>query len=313
MGLKDTLEAAVPEEFDRAVPKKNRIAVMEFADELIEQGINTPEVLAKALKQAGLSSSPQLSGPPSRWWTALWHRLRPRIGRRSMPILNPLRNRGKVPGMIQLAPIDPNPQVNIVQAALQGVKPLVAEVFEATVQDPSVGPDVIADRFGITEAAVKNIVALVRTRIRIIGEARIVASLADANKSISSTPVRPTLETYDLTDEAVRKAQRRRDVQHRIWFALMALGIVVAYTIVLLFSTSVFWIPVVFVISGIVAWFIGSASGLRQLYKPILLCTPTFPGPSASRKPGLRKQFTSSCTPTFPGLIGTLFLGQLEC
>ena len=23
-------------------------------------------------------------------------------------------------------------------------------------------------------------------------------------------------------------------------------------------------------------------------------CTPTFPGPSASRKPGLRKQFTSS-------------------
>ena len=134
MGLKDTLEAAVPEEFDRAVPKKNRIAVMEFADELIEQGINTPEVLAKALKQAGLSSSPQLSGPPSRWWTALWHRLRPRIGRRSMPILNPPRNRGKVPGMIQLAPIDPNPQVNIVQAALQGVKPLVAEVFEATVQ-----------------------------------------------------------------------------------------------------------------------------------------------------------------------------------
>ncbi len=31
------------------------------------------------------------------------------------------------------------------------------------------------------------------------------------------------------------------------------------------------------------------------------ICTPTFPGPSASRKPGLRKQFTSSCTPTFPG------------
>jgi len=25
-----------------------------------------------------------------------------------------------------------------------------------------------------------------------------------------------------------------------------------------------------------------------------LSCTPTFPGPSASRKPGLRKQFTSS-------------------
>ncbi len=27
-------------------------------------------------------------------------------------------------------------------------------------------------------------------------------------------------------------------------------------------------------------------------------CTPTFPGPSASRKPGLRKQFTSSRSPT---------------
>ena len=26
----------------------------------------------------------------------------------------------------------------------------------------------------------------------------------------------------------------------------------------------------------------------------VFSCTPTFPGPSASRKPGLRKQFTSS-------------------
>ena len=26
----------------------------------------------------------------------------------------------------------------------------------------------------------------------------------------------------------------------------------------------------------------------------VVCCTPTFPGPSASRKPGLRKQFTSS-------------------
>jgi len=37
-----------------------------------------------------------------------------------------------------------------------------------------------------------------------------------------------------------------------------------------------------------------------------LYCTPTFPGPSASRKPGLRKQFTSSDGEKHPVHPGTM-------
>ena len=43
--------------------------------------------------------------------------------------------------------------------------------------------------------------------------------------------------------------------------------------------------------------FHGQAAALRSMRrKSRPFCTPTFPGPSASRKPGLRKQFTSSCS-----------------